>query len=129
MLIAAVLVALVGFILKLIAVQTAGWFLVPLAAVACIYHIRIHALAAHDKNVSGRVAAASDILLFIALLFQVDFTPGFVCGESTLFGLIWRLDWARRGCFELVGVPAILLDVVLYAPVALTWWKLRATER
>jgi hypothetical protein len=126
MLLAAILVAVVGFILKLIAVQTAGWFLVPLAAVACIYHIRTHALAARNPKRSTGLAAVSDIFLLGALLFQIDFTPGLVCGESTLDGLIWRMDWARRGCFELVGLPAILLDVALYLPVAVTWRRLHA---
>jgi hypothetical protein len=125
-LLAAMLVAVVGFILKLITVQTAGWFLLPLAGMACIYHIRTHALAASSPNASTGLAAISDIFLFGALLLQIDFTPGLICGESTLDGLIWRLDWARRGCFQLVGLPAILLDVALYVPVAVTWRRLRA---
>ena len=61
MVFAAVAVALLGFILKAIAAEPAGWFLVPLAGVAGITHVRVHMQAARSAEpkwgrprVSGR---------------------------------------------------------------------------
>jgi hypothetical protein len=126
MLVAAVIVAIIGFLLKLISAESGGWLLVPLAGIACIYHIRVHALAAGRAEPPGRWAALSNVFLLGAVLLQVDFGGG-NCGWDTLTGVAWRLGMSSdMGCILLRGVPAILLDIAFYIPVALTWWKLRA---
>jgi hypothetical protein len=123
---AAVSVALIGFTLKLIAAEPAGWFLVPLAAVAGIYHVRVHAAAARLPNPPRRLAALSNVLLMGALLLQIDF-GSWNCGWDTLSGVAWRLGWAsEKGCILIRGLPAILLDLAFYIPVAVTWRRLRA---
>jgi hypothetical protein len=123
---AAVVVALLGVVLKLIAAEPAGWFLVPLAAVAGIYHVAVHAKAAKSANPPGRLAAISDILLLAAVLFQIDF-GSWNCGLNTIDGVAWRLGWSsEKGCTLIRGLPAILLDLSFYVPVAVTWWQLRA---
>jgi hypothetical protein len=122
----AVAAAVVGFTLKLIAAQPAGWFLVPLAAVACLYHVRVHARAADLQNRPTRLAAISNICLLGALLLQIDF-GSWNCGWDTLSGVGWRLGLAsEKGCILLRGLPAILLDLALYIPVVVTWRRLRA---
>jgi len=124
---AAIAVALVGFVLKAIAAQSAGWFLVPLAAVACLWHIRAHSIAAGADDPPRRLAAISNILLIAALIFQLDYTPGYNCAWDTLSGVEWRLGWASEmGCILLAGWPAIVVDLLLYIPVGATWLKLQA---
>ena len=87
---AALSVALVGFVLKAAGAQSAGVFLVPLAAGACICHVCVPAKAA-GKSPSPRLVALSNILLFGALLLQLDYTPGYNCAEDTLSSVLWRL--------------------------------------
>ena len=101
--------------------------LVPLAAAAGIYHVRVHAAAARLPNPPGRLAALSNIALMGALLLQIDF-GSWNCGWDTLSGVAWRLGWAsEKGCILIRGLPAILLDLALYIPVVVTWRRLRAT--
>lgn len=124
---AAILVALAGLAMKIIAAHPASWALVPLAAAACIYHVRVHARAARAPNSPGRLAALSNVCLFGALMLQIDFSPGYNCAWDTLSGVEWRLGLAsEEGCILLTGVPAILLDLALYIPVAITWRRLLA---
>jgi hypothetical protein len=126
MLVAAVIVAVLGFLLKLISAETGGWFLVPLAGAAGIFHVYVHAKAADSPNPSGRIAALSNVFLLGAMLLQIDFGGG-NCGWDTLTGVAWRLGMSNdMGCVPLNGVPAILLDIAFYIPAAVTWWKLRA---
>jgi hypothetical protein len=129
MLVAAVIVAVIGFLLKLISAEAGGWFLVPLAGAAGVYHIYVHAKAAGSGNPSGRIAGLSDVCLLGAILLQVDFGGG-NCGWDTLTGVAWRLGMSNdMSCILLRGVPAILLDIAFYLPVAATWRKLRADSR
>jgi hypothetical protein len=125
MLALAIVVALVGFVLKLAAAHAAGWFLVPLAAVACAYHIRVHALSQGTGEQFVRLAIISNACLAGALLLQLEFDPGFRCAEDTLSSVSWRLGWAsEEGCISVTGLPAYLLDLAFYIPVAFTWWKM-----
>jgi hypothetical protein len=122
---AAIAVAVVGFILKAGAALASGWFLVPLAAVACIVHIIVHARAAGSTEPPMRLAMLSDICLIGALLMQLEYTPGFNCAEDTLASVSWRLGWAgEEGCMLVAGWPAIVIDLLLYIPVAATWQRL-----
>ena len=74
-----------------------------------------------------RLAAISNILLIAALIFQLDYTPGYNCAWDTLSGVEWRLGWASEmGCILLAGWPAIVVDLLLYIPVGATWLKLQA---
>jgi hypothetical protein len=124
---AAIAVAVIGFTLKAIAAQSAGWFLVPLAAVACLWHVRAHSIAAGANDPPRRLAMISNILLIAALIFQLDYTPGYNCAWDTLSGVEWRLGWASEmGCILLAGWPAIIIDLLLYIPVGATWLKLQA---
>jgi hypothetical protein len=126
MVLAAVVVALLGFILKLMAVEPAGWFLVPLAAAMCIYHIRVHVQAAGSANPPRRLAALSDILLLGALLLQIDFGFSYNCGHSTIDSVAWKFGWSSElGCTLTRGLPAILLDLTYYIPVVVIWSRLR----
>lgn len=124
---AAIAVALAVFLLKATAAQSAGLFLVPLAAVVCICHVVVHAKAARAANPPGRLAAISNILLAAAVLLQMEFTPGYNCAEDTLSSVFWRLGMAsEEPCILLAGAPAIVIDLLLYIPVALTWPRLLA---
>jgi hypothetical protein len=124
----AVAVALIGFTLKAIAAEPAGWFLVPFAAVACIYHVRVHAMAARLPDPPRRLATISNLCLLGALLLQIDF-GSWNCGWDTLSGVAWRLGWAsEKGCILIRGLPAILLDLALYIPVVVTWVRLRQLQ-
>jgi hypothetical protein len=122
---AAIAVAIAAFLLKVIAAQSAGYFLVPLAAAACICHVIVHAKAARAVIPLGRLAAISNILLAGALLFQMEFTPGYNCAEDTLSSVFWRLGMAsEEPCILLAGASAIVIDLLLYIPVAVTWRRL-----
>jgi|SRR5580692_7851236 hypothetical protein len=124
---AAIVVAVIGFVLKAGAALASGWFLVPLAAVACICHVVIHAKAAGLPNPPGRLVVLSNIFLLGALLMQMEFTPGYNCAEDTLSSVTWRLGMAsEEGCILLAGWPAIVIDVLLYIPAAVTWQRLLA---
>ncbi len=127
----AIAVALVGFVLKAGAALGSGWFLVPLAAVACICHVVVHARAARAEEPPTRLAALSNVFLMIALLFQMEYTPGYNCAEDTLTSLSWKLGLAsEEGCIMFAG-PAVIVDFLLYIPVIVTWVLLgaRATPR
>ena len=89
-------VAIIGVILKLITAEPAGWFLVPFAAAAGIYHVVVHARAARVAEPPIRLAAVSDVQLFFAILQQIDLagpiiaavrpmtaSPGFSAGLPT----------------------------------------------
>jgi hypothetical protein len=126
---AAIAVAVIGFVLKLIAAEGAGWFLVPLAGVMCLWHIRVHAAAAGEPDPPQRLAAVSDILLIGALILQLDFDWGYNCAWDTLSGVGWRLGWAHEmACTAWAGWRSIIIDLLLYVPVVITWFKLRATR-
>lgn len=122
---AALAVAIAVFLLKAIAAQSAGLFLVPLAAAACIGHVVVHAKAARAVNPPARLAVISNILLAGAVLLQMEFTPGYNCAEDTVSSVLWRLGMAsEEACILLAGAPAIVIDVLLYVPVAVTWPRL-----
>ena len=122
----AIAVAVIGFIPKLIAAQSAGLFLVPLAAVACVCHVVVHAKSAGASNAPGRLPAISNICLAGALLLQMEFTPGYNCAEDTLSSVTWRLGLAsEEGCILLPGGLVIMIDLLLYIPVIVTWRRLR----
>jgi hypothetical protein len=128
MVFAAVAVALLGFILKAIAAEPAGWFLVPLAGVAGIYHVYVHMQAARSARPPIRLAAISDLLLLSALLWQIDF-GSWNCGHTTIDGVAWEFGWSSEyGCTLIRGAPAILLDLAFNLPAAVTWWLLRAVR-
>jgi hypothetical protein len=125
----AVAVAAIGLILNLIAAQGSGLITIPVATAACIYHVVVHAQTARAPRGErvNRLVAISDILLGAALLFQLHFTPGYNCSDSTLSGAIWQLRMAAdRGCIQFGTVPAFIADFALFVPVAITWAKLRA---
>jgi hypothetical protein len=118
--------AIVGLILKLIAVEPAGVFLVPLAAAAGIYHVVVHTRAARAAEPPIRLAIVSDVLLFAAILLQIDFGWTYNCGHTTFDGVAWKLGWSsEKVCTLIRGVPAFVLDVTYYVPVVITWRKLR----
>ena len=122
----ALLTALLGGVLKAIAALPAGWFLVPLAAAAGIYHVIVHTRAARSATPPSRLAAISNILLLGAMASQIDFGP-WNCGLNTIDGVLWELGWsAELRCTPIRGLPAILLDLAFYIPVVVTWWRLRA---
>ncbi len=119
-------VAIFGVILKLIAAEPAGWFLVPLAAAAGLYHVRVHAKAARAAQPPVGLAAVSDLLLLAAILLQIDFGWTYHCGHTTYNGVAWNLGWSsERVCTLIRGFPAFALDVIYYIPVAVTWRRLR----
>jgi len=124
---AAIGVAVIGFVLKAGAALGSGWFLVPLAAVACICHVVVHARAAGAGAPSTRLAALSNVFLFGALLLQMEYTPGYNCAEDTLSSVSWKLGLAsEEGCIMLAGPPAVIVDLLLYIPVIVTWVRLGA---
>jgi hypothetical protein len=119
-------VAIFGVILKLIAAEPAGWFLVPLAAAAGIYHVAVLARAAQMTEPPIRLAVISDVLLFAAMLLQIDFGWTYNCGHTTYNGVAWNLGWSsERICTLTRGLPAFVLDLAYYVPVAVTWRQLR----
>ena len=119
-------VAIIGVILKLIAAEPAGWFLVPLAAAAGIYHVVVHAGAARVAEPPIRLAAVSDVLLFLAILQQIDFGWTYHCGSTTYDKVAWIFGWSHnKGCTLIRGFPAFALDLAYYIPVAVTWRRLR----
>ena len=126
MVFSAAAIAIFGVILKLIAAEPAGWFLVPLAAAAGIYHVVVHARAARVAEPPIRLAAVSDVLLFAAILLQIDFGWTYNCGHTTYNGVAWNLGWSsERICTLTRGLPAFALDLAYYIPVAMTWRRLR----
>jgi hypothetical protein len=126
MVLSAAAVAIFGVILKLIAAEPAGWFLVPLAAAAGISHVLVHARAARVAEPPIRLAAVSDVLLFAAILLQIDFGWTYNCGHTTYDGIAWNLGWSsERACTLMRGLPAFALDLAYYIPVAITWRQLR----
>jgi hypothetical protein len=119
---AAIGVALIGFILKAGAALGSGWFLVPLAAVACICHVVVHARAAGAGEPPTRLVLLSNVCLIGALLLQLEYTPGYNCAEDTLSSVSWKLGLAsEEGCIMMAGPPAVIFDVLLYVPVIVTW--------
>jgi hypothetical protein len=123
-------VAIFGVILKLIAAEPAGWFLVPLAAAAGICHVAVHARAAQMAEPPIRLAVISDVLLFAAMLLQIDFDWTYNCGHTTYNGVAWNLGWSsERICTLTRGLPAFALDFAYYVPVAVTWRQLRGFTR
>jgi hypothetical protein len=126
MVLAAAAVAILGVILKFIAAEPAGWFLVPLAAAAGIYHVLVHARTAQAAEPPIGLAAISDVLLLAAILLQIDFGWTYNCGHTTYNGVAWNLGWSsERACTLIRGVPAFALDLSYYIPVAITWRQLR----
>jgi hypothetical protein len=126
MVLSAVAVAILGVILKVIAAEPAGWFLVPLAAAAGIYHVIVHDRAAKAAQPPIRLAALSDVLLLAAILLQIDFGWTYNCGSTTYDSLAWNLGWSsERGCTLIRGLPAFALDLTYYIPVAASWYRLR----
>jgi len=119
-------VAIFGVILKFIAAEPAGWFLVPLAAAAAICHVVVHAQAARVAQPPVRLAAISNMLLFAAILFQIDFGWTYNCGHTTYDGVAWSFGWSSEyRCTLIRGFPAFALDLAFYIPVAVTWRQLR----
>jgi hypothetical protein len=126
MVLLAAAVAIFGVILKLIAAEPAGWFLVPLAAAAGVYHVLVHVRTARAAEPPIGLAVASDVLLFAAILLQIDFGWTYHCGHTTYNGVAWNLGWSsERACTLIRGLPAFALDLTYYIPVAITWRQLR----
>jgi hypothetical protein len=121
---AAIAVALVGFILKAGAALGSGWWLVPIAAIACVCHVVIHAKAASASEPPTRLAMLSNVFLAIALLLQMEYTPGYNCAEDTLASISWKLGWASEEACDMFAGPALIVDLLLYIPVIVTWVKL-----
>jgi hypothetical protein len=123
---AAIAVAIIGFVLKAIAAQSAGWFLVPLAALVCLWHVHVHSVAARAADPPRRMASVSNVLLIGALILQMDYTPGYNCAWDTLSGVEYRLGWTEEmACTWSAGWPSVIFDLLLYVPVAATWLRLR----
>ena len=118
---AAIAVALIGFVLKAGAALGSGLWLVPIAAVACLCHVVVHAKAAGAGEPSTRLALLSNVFLAIALLFQMEYTPGYNCAEDTLASLAWKLGWASEEACDMFAGPALIVDLLLYIPVIVTW--------
>jgi len=118
----AIAAAIIGFVLKAGAALGSGWFLVPLAAAACICHVIVHAKAAGATEPPTRLALLSNVFLVGALLLQLEYTPGYNCAEDTLSSLLWKLRLAsEEGCILMAGAPAVIFDVLIYIPVVVTW--------
>jgi hypothetical protein len=123
----AVAVVIFGIVLKLIAAEPGSVVLVPLAAIAGLYHVSVHREASRSPNPPVGLAAISDILMLSALLMQIDFSYSYNCGHTTIDGVSWILGWSSEyRCTLIRGVPAVILDATYYIPVAVTWWRLRA---
>jgi len=121
-------VAAIGFVLKLLAAQSAGWFLVPLAAAACAWHIYAHSVATRAPVPPRGLAMGSNVALAAALILQLDYTPGYNCAWDTLSGAAYRLGLtAEMACTWWAGWPSVLLDLLFYVPAAVTWFLLQAT--
>lgn len=117
----AIAVALIGFVLKAGAALGSGWFLVPIAAVACICHVVVHARVAGAGEPPTRLAMLSNVLLAVALLFQMEYTPGYNCAEDTLSSLGWKLGLASEEACDMFAGTALIVDLLLYVPVVVTW--------
>jgi len=129
MLAAAIAVAAAGFLLKLIAAAPTGWFLVPLAAAACFYHIVAHHKLANAGVPATRAAMLSHVLLAVALLLQMEYTPGYNCAEDTLSSVLWRLGLAdEEACTMQAGIGVIVFDVLVYVPVVVAWQRMHAAQ-
>ena len=86
----------------------------------------VHARAARVAEPPIRLAAVSDVLLFLAILQQIDFGWTYHCGSTTYDDVAWIFGWSsHRGCTLIWGFPAFALDLAYYIPVAVTWRKLR----
>jgi hypothetical protein len=126
MVFAAVAVAVLGVFLKLVAAEPAGWFLVPLAAAAGVYHVMVHTRAARSPKPPAQLALISDVLLLGAMLLQIDFGFTYNCGQTTIDGVAWNFGWSsEHKCTLIRGLPAIALDLSYYIPVFVTWSRLR----
>jgi hypothetical protein len=91
----AVVVVLLGIVLKLIAAEPGSMFLLPLAAVAGFYHVTVHKEAARSPNSPVGLATISDILMLGALLMQIDF-GSYNCGHTTIDGVSWIFGWSSE---------------------------------
>jgi hypothetical protein len=74
MVISAVAVVIFGFVPKLLAAEPGSMVLVPLAAIAGLYHVSVHREVSRSPNPPVGLAAISDILMLSALLMQIDFS-------------------------------------------------------
>jgi hypothetical protein len=125
----AVAVVLLGIVLKAIAAEPGSMILLPLAAIAGFYHVTVHRAAARSANPPLGLAAISDIAMLGALLMQIDYGP-YHCGHTTIDGVSWALGWSsEKRCTLIRGLPAVMLDVSCYIPVAVTWAILRTRSR
>jgi hypothetical protein len=122
-------VVLLGIALKLIAAEPGSIILVPLAAVAGLYHVTVHREAARSPNPPIGLAAISDFLMLGALLMQIDFGP-YNCGHTTIDGVSWIFGWSsEKQCTLIRGLPAVMLDATFYIPAAVTWVMLRGRSQ
>ncbi|HXC28819.1 MAG TPA: hypothetical protein VNV38_12760 [Stellaceae bacterium] len=125
--VAAIAVAVIGFVLKAAAALGSGWFLVPLAAIACVCHVVVHVKAAGAAEPPTRLAMLSNVFLAAALLLQLEYSPGYNCAEDTLSSVSWKLGLAsEEGCILMAGPAAVIFDVLLYLPVIITWVRMGA---
>ena len=125
----AVTVVLLGIVLKAIAAEPGSMILLPLAAIAGFCHVTVHREAARSANPPLGLAAISDIAMLGALLMQIDYGP-YHCGHTTIDGVSWALGWSsEKRCTLIRGLPAVMLDVSYYIPVAVTWAILRTRSR
>jgi hypothetical protein len=126
MVISAVAVVIFGIVLKLISAEPGSVILLPLAAMAGVYHVIVHSEASRSPNPRVGLAAISDIFMLVALLQQIDF-GSYNCGHTTIDGVAWIFGWSsEKRCTLIRGVPAVMLDASYYIPVAVTWRMLRA---
>jgi hypothetical protein len=125
----AVVVVLLGIVLKAIAAEPGSMILLPLAAIAGFYHVTVHREAARSSNPPAGLAAISDIAMLGALLMQIDY-GSYHCGHTTIDGISWIFGWSsEKRCTLIRGLPAVIIDVAYYIPVAVTWGMLRARSR
>ena len=125
----AVTVVLLGIVLKAIAAEPGSMILLPLAAIAGFCHVTVHREAARSATPPLGLAAISDIAMLGALLMQIDYGP-YHCGHTTIDGVSWALGWSsEKRCTLIRGLPAVMLDVSYYIPVAVTWAMLRSRSR
>jgi hypothetical protein len=129
MVISAIAVVIFGIVLKLIAAEPGSLVLVPLAAIAGLFHVIVHREGSRSLNPPVGLAAISDILMLCALLMQIDF-GSYNCGHTTIDGVSWIFGWSsEKRCTLIRGVPAVMLDATYYIPVTVTWRMLRARSR
>ena len=96
MVFAAAAVAMFGVILKLIAAEPTGWFLVPLAAAAGLYHVVVHARAARAPEPPIGLAAISDVLLSPPCCSRSISAGPIIAAIRPMTGVARNLGWSSE---------------------------------